>query len=236
MLRDFRFGPVCSTAFPYPNLNRAFWSQPIEQLLTELGAAATGLTTSEAERRLSVYGPNDATSVKRPDTLSRLMGRIRNPLVIVLLAASALSAATGDVASFIIVVTIVVLSVAMDFVQEQRAQNAIDTLREKVALCAQVMRDGRTITLAVTKLVPGDVVHLAAGDLIPADGRLIEARNLFVNQALLTGEPYPVEKCANQLLDTAVSLSQAVNAVFAGTSVISGAVSCWSAARVGQPV
>ena len=152
----------------------------------------------------------------------RFLGRFRNPLVIILLLASALSAATGDVASFIIVFVIVLLSVVMDFVQESRAQNAVDALQEQVALRAQVLRDARETTLLVRQLVPGDVVRLAAGDLVPADGRLLEAHDFFVNQALLTGEPYPVEKHASDPPEPAPEVTAAVNAALAGTSAISG--------------
>ena len=200
----------------------AFWNQPLAAALADFGTSAEGLATAEAERRLQQYGPNDATAQHRPHAVVRFMGRFRNPLVIILLVASALSAVTGDVASFVIVVTIVLLSVLLDFVQETRAQSAVDALQQKVALRSDVLRDGVSTQLAFAALVPGDVVMLSAGDLVPADGRLLACRDFFVNQALLTGESYPVEKHAGDPAEPVTEISDATNAALAGTSVISG--------------
>ena len=146
----------------------------------------------------------------------------RSPLVIILLVASGLSAATGDVASFVVVVTIVTTSISLDFVQEVRAQNADEALRRSVAVQATVRRDGASLSVPIDQLVSGDIVELIAGDLVPADSRLLESRDLFVNQALLTGEPYPAEKQASDAALGAENSAGASNAVFAGTSVISG--------------
>ncbi len=200
----------------------SFWNQTTTALLQALGSGSAGLTTDEANRRLSVYGPNDAGAPKRRPAWQRFLVLFGNPLVIILLFASALSAATGDTASFVIVVTIVVLSVVMDFVQEMRAQNAVDALQAKVALRAGVVRDGQEVTVPVTDLVPGDVVKLCAGDLVPADGRLLAARDFFVNEALLTGESYPVEKHFVEQSEPATSVITAEGVALAGTSVVSG--------------
>jgi P-type Mg2+ transporter len=171
-----------------------FWKQSSAELFAELASSNDGLTSHEATSRLLRYGNNDATAPKRASAWLRFTRRFANPLVLVLLLASALSAATGDVASFFIVATIVVLSVLLDFVQESRTQSAVDALREQVALRADVRRDGAETGLPVAQLVPGDIVRLTAGDLVPADGVLLTSRDFFVNQALLTGESYPVEK------------------------------------------
>ena len=124
------------------------------------------------------------------------MSRFRNPLVIILLVASAVLALTGDFTGFSIISTIVLISVTLDFVQEHRAGEAAERLRQSVAVRVQVLRNGEPSRVALEDLVPGDVVLLAAGDLIPCDGRILEANDFFLNQALLTGEPYPVEKSA----------------------------------------
>ncbi len=116
----------------------------------------------------------------------------------------------------------VVLSVTLDFVQEMRAENAVEALRRTVAIRVQVRRDGAEVSEPVDQLVPGDVVRLAAGDLVPADCRLVEARDLFVNQAMLTGEPYPAEKRCEASAAPARDPAEAVNTVFMGTSVLSG--------------
>jgi P-type Mg2+ transporter len=199
-----------------------FWNKSIEQLLMELGTTQNGLASRDAQGRLLRYGPNDAGAPKRSPAWARFLSRFGNPLVAILLFASALSAITGDLPSFVIVVTIVAASVVMDFLQEQRAQNAVDSLREKVALRACTLRDNAEIDLPVDQLVPGDVVQLGAGDLVPADGRLLDSHYFFVNQALLTGEPYPVQKEAIDTPRADATLSEAVNATFAGASVISG--------------
>ena len=198
------------------------WRDPLERLLARLAATPAGLSAAEARARLATYGPNDAATVKRSPLWLQFLARFRSPLVIILLVASALSAATGDVASFLIIASIVTLSITLDFVQEVRAQNAVDALRRSVAVQANVRRDGKIVSLPIDRLVPGDVVELIAGDLVPADSRLLESRDLFVNQALLTGEPYPAEKLCSDAALGAENPAGASNAVFAGTSVISG--------------
>ena len=198
------------------------WKEPADRLLVRFATTPAGLDTAEAQSRLTTYGPNDAATVKRSPLWLQFLARFRNPLVIILLVASGLSAATGDVASFFIVVTIVTISMTLDFVQEVRAQNAVEALRRSVAVQATVRRDGASLSVPIDQLVPGDIVELIAGDLVPADSRLLESRDLFVNQALLTGEPYPAEKQASDAASGAENPAGASNAVFAGTSVISG--------------
>ncbi len=176
-----------------------------------------GLTSAEARARLARYGPN-VVAPHRPRRLAlEFLARFRNPLVLLLLAASAVAALTGEVTSFGIIAVIVVLSVTLDFLQEHRAGRAAERLKASVAVRATVLRDGVACEIPVAELVPGDVVRLAAGDLVPADGRVLEARDFFVNQALLTGEPYPVEKHARASPD-----DDGASAVSMGTSVVSG--------------
>lgn len=136
--------------------------------------------------------------------------------------ASAVSASLGELADFTIISLIVLLSVTLDFVQEFRAETAAETLRQSVALRAQTWRDGTLQNVAVEALVPGDVVHLSAGDIVPADAVLLQARDFFVNQSLLTGESFPVEKRTVPPPPAATDLQDASNAVFMGTSVVGG--------------
>ncbi len=198
------------------------WKAPLADVLANLRAAPPGLDSAEARSRLATFGPNDAAGARRTPLWLQFLARFRNPLVIILLVASGLSAATGDVASFVIVFAMVMASMTLDFVQEVRAQNAVDALRHSVAVKASVRRDGAAQSLPIDQLVPGDVVELIAGDLVPADSRLLESRDLFINQALLTGEPYPVEKRAGDHAGGAADPAGASNTIFAGTSVISG--------------
>ncbi len=172
------------------------WQAPADKLLARLGATAAGLDAAEAQARLATWGPNNAATVKRTPLWLKFLARFRSPLVIILLIASALSASTGDIASFVIVAAIVTLSITLDFVQQVRAESAVEALRKSVAVQASVRRGGAKLSVPIEQLVPGDVVELIAGDLVPADSRLLDCRDLFVNQALLTGEPYPAQKQA----------------------------------------
>jgi P-type Mg2+ transporter len=202
-----------------------FWQTSLESLLAELRAQASGLDAAEAARRLAVHGANVLRPRRERAVALQFLARFGNPLIILLLAAATISAFTGDVASFVIIAVVVVLSVTLDFVQEYRAGRAAERLKQSVALRATVVRNGRAAEITGDLLVPGDVVLLKPGGLVPADGRLLEARDLFVNQALLTGEAYPVEKHAGEIGVTAADLTAASNAAFMGTSVVSGTAS-----------
>jgi len=180
------------------------------------------LSSVEAKARLDRFGPNLLRERQKKSLLRQYLARFKNPLVLILLAASAVSAFTGELANFLIISCIVLLSVTLDFVQEYRANAAAEKLRQSVSVRVNVLRDGQPLEIAVTEVVPGDIVLLAAGDLIPADGRVLEARDFFVKQTLLTGESYPVEKRPGVLAATATDVQEATNAVFMGTSVISG--------------
>jgi Mg2+-importing ATPase len=202
-----------------------FWQCTLESLETDLRTKGAGLDDAEAARRRAVYGPN-ALHPRRERALAlQFLSRFRNPLIILLLAAATISAFTGDVASFVIIAVVVVLSVTLDFVQEYRAGRAAERLKQSVAFRATVVRSGRTVEATADQIVPGDVVLLKPGDLVPADGRVIEARDCFVNQSLLTGESFPAEKHAGEIGDTPADLGSASNAAFMGSSVISGTAS-----------
>jgi Mg2+-importing ATPase len=201
---------------------RKFWQVALTDLTRELGADANGLTTSEAGLRRSRYGPNALEERRRLSLPLKFLGRFRNPLVIILLVAAVVSALTGDLPSFIIISTIVLMSAVLDTVQEYRAEEAAANLKVSVALKEQVLRDGKEVTVLGEDLVPGDVVLLAAGDLVPADGRLLEARDFFANEALLTGESYPAEKHPCDEGVDSPEVAEATNAAFMGSSVMNG--------------
>ena len=198
-----------------------FWQLPLADLLDQLDTSTEGLDSATAGVRLAHYGPNLIHGERKSALILEFLRKFRNPLVIILLVASALSALTGDVASFFIIAAIVLISVTLDFVQEYRAGAAAEQLRHSVAVRARVLRDGKPVELPLAQLVPGDVALLAAGDLVPCDGRLLAANDFFVDQALLTGEAFPVEKAPAELAaDT--ELLAAANSVLLGTSVVSG--------------
>lgn len=199
-----------------------FWNQTSASLLMGLEATLAGLSQQEARKRSERFGPNTLQVRGEPPLIIQYLRHFKNPLVIILLAASAVSALIGDIAGFIIIWAIVLMSVTLEFAQEYRAGRAAERLKQTVVVRATVLRDGHPQEMPIAKLVPGDVVLLTAGDLIPADCRLLEARDFFVNQALLTGESYPVEKHVLDLPAPVGDVSQAENSVFMGTSVISG--------------
>ena len=185
-------------------------------------ASLVGLTAQEAEARLSKYGPNDPTSARRGALAFELLHLFLNPLVIILLVASVISTLLGQKIEAEIILVIVVFSVTIDFVQTYRSQRAIQRLQEHVSLTATVLRDGRWQEIKRQEVVPGDIVRLSAGDLVPADGKLLEARDLYVQQAALTGESMPAEKDVRAGEKAVEGTPQAPDLVFLGTSVVSG--------------
>ncbi|APW41301.1 magnesium-translocating P-type ATPase [Rhodoferax saidenbachensis] len=187
-------------------------------------SATEGLSQSQAEQRLAQWGPNQLRPAVQRAALLQFMAQFRNPLVLILLAAASVSALTGDLSGALVISVIVVMSVALDFVQAYRAGQAAAKLALQVAVTATVLRDGKPHDLPVAQLVPGDVVLLSAGDLIPADAHVLEAKDFFVNQAQLTGEPYPVEKKARATVPATEASWEldAVDSVFMGSSVVSG--------------
>ena len=203
------------------DLQGGFVLPSLSELLVSLDATSGGLTSEEAERRLKIHGPNVLRDHGRRSALLAFLSRFQNPLVLLLIAAGAISAFTREETSFIIICVMVLASVTLDFFQEYRADRAAERLRESITARVTVRRDDQTRDVPVAELAPGDVVQLAAGDLVPADGRLLEAKDFFVSQSLLTGESYPVEKTM-----ASVPVSEepegATNAVFKGSSVISG--------------
>ncbi len=202
--------------------HKSWWLKPLSEPQAELATDAAGLSSAEAGSRLAQYGPNQFRDHQQQPLWLQFLSRFKNPLVILLLVASAISALTGEMTNFLIITVMVLFSVTLDFVQEHRAGQAAESLRHSVSVRAKVIRDGKPVDVSVIEVVPGDLVVLAAGDMVPADGLVLEASDLFVKQALLTGESYPVEKRPGALAADATDLQDAANAVFMGTTVISG--------------
>ena len=197
-----------------------FWSAPTDGLLTALGSQKHGLSQLDADRRLRSFGPNRAQARQSQPILRKLGQRLLNPLVAILLVAGAISALSGDAGSFAIIVSVIAMSLTLDIVQEHRAELAADALRQTVAIHADVVRDGVVVSLPVASIVPGDIVHLRTGDLVPADGVVLEARELQINESLMTGEPFPAVKSTGPCASTLPA--EARNALFSGTGVVGG--------------
>ncbi len=194
-------------------------------LLAALDATPEGLSRAQARDRLRCHGPNSLRRRREWPLVLRFLARFSNPLLMVLLAAAAVSLTLGDVTSFALITSMVVFSVTLDFVQEHRAGRVADALEASVAVKARVLRDRRAVLVPVAQLVPGDVVELAAGSVVPADGRVLGAASLFVSQAALTGEAFPVEKCAHLAAPRGSEALAQGDALFMGSTVVSGTAS-----------
>ncbi|HLF74025.1 MAG TPA: cation-translocating P-type ATPase [Anaerolineales bacterium] len=193
-----------------------------EEVLKHLEVRENGLTTKEAQSRLGHYGPNQLKEAPRPTFLQMLWEQLNNFVVILLIIASVVSALLGDYIEASAIMAIVVLNAVLGIVQERRAEEALAALKKLAAPDAQVIRDGRRQSIPARDLVPGDIVFLEAGNYIPADVRLLEAVNLRVEEASLTGESLPVQKNAVTVLDQNVPLGDRKNTAFMGTLVSYG--------------
>ncbi|MDX6571804.1 MAG: P-type Mg2+ transporter, partial [Gaiellales bacterium] len=193
----------------------------VADVLTRLVSCDEGLTSAEAAARLLAVGPN-ALAVRRVSAGAVLWRQLRNPLLLLLLAAAAVSAATGDPTGSAIIASIVVLSVGLGFVNEYRAANAVAALHRDIRHLALVLRDGAQVEVDVAALVPGDVVTLRVGDVVPADLRVLEATQLECDEAVLTGESLPVAKSPAVVAATG-SLVDLPGCAFMGTVVHQGA-------------
>src|SRR5208337_823294 len=198
-----------------------YWSIPQPDLLTQLNAKQEGLSTEEAKKRLIQYGANLLKPPKRSDILALLISQFKNPIILTLIFAAGLSAFLHDPADAIIIIAIVLISGLLGFWQEKGAVDALEKMLAIVKIKTTVLRDGKEQDIALENVVPGDIVILNAGDAIPADSLILESTDLFVDEATLTGESFPVEKNAG-LLHTETPLAKRTNSLFMGTHVISG--------------
>ncbi|WP_051848866.1 magnesium-translocating P-type ATPase [Thiomonas sp. FB-Cd] len=189
---------------------------------TDQASLTRGLSSAEATRRRRRSGPNQIVPEHHRHLVWEFLARFQNPLVLILLAAIGISALTGDMTGSWVIGLIVVASVTLDFFQEHRAGQAAERLAAQVAVTVCVLRDGMRRDLPLAQLVPGDVVFLSAGNLVPADGVALVVQDFFVNQAQLTGEPYPVEKHASPTPTPETWDPDAPDAILMGSSVVSG--------------
>ena len=193
-----------------------------DALLQSLHTTPEGLTQAEAEQRARTWGPNEVAQERRRGWFLRLLIIIRNPLVILLTALSTISYVTGDARAGTVMECMVVLSVALRFVQEARADSAAAKLKAMIHVTATVIRGGNAREIPLRDLVPGDVIKLSAGDMIPGDVRVISAKDLFVSQGTLTGESFPIEKFHDSEPAASQSPTELKNTCFMGTSVQRG--------------
>ena len=204
------------------NSNTQWHTLSTDEVLSQLQSTPEGLTEAEAVRRLAEHGPNELTAAHRVSPWKLLFEQFKNVLIIILLVAIVLSALLDHGVEAIAIGVIVLFSVILGFVQEYRAERAIEALKQMAAPTATALRDGEETEVAARDLVPGDVILLRAGDRIPADARLIEAINLQVEEAVLTGESLPVEKHTQPIPKGDMAVGDRKNMVYSGTAASYG--------------
>ncbi len=192
-----------------------------EEVLSKLDSDQKGISSTQAKERLSQHGPNQLESPTKPSPLKIFIGKFKDYMVLVLIFAAIISFIAGETTNAYVILGIVVLVAIIGFVQEYKAEKAMEALREMVAPEADVIRDGQMSTIPAADLVPGDVVFLEAGDKVPADGRILEVTSLQVIESSLTGESMPVEKLV-QTLPEDMALADRKNMVFMGTIISQG--------------
>ncbi len=193
-----------------------------DDLLQSLGTCAAGLTQGEAENRSRNAGPNEIAQEKSQTWWMRLLKILRNPLVILLTALAVVSYATGDARAGTVMAAMVLLSAALRFLQEARADSAAAKLKAMIHVTATVIRGGTAKEMPLRDLVPGDIIKLSAGDMIPGDVRLLSCKDLFVSQGSLSGESFPTEKFHEPDTNVSNSPTDIRNVCFMGTNVESG--------------
>ncbi|HEX2855944.1 MAG TPA: cation-translocating P-type ATPase [Propionibacteriaceae bacterium] len=201
---------------------RPWHTLPVDQVLAELGSTPQGLSEAEAAARLETHGHNELRAAGGLSPWRILLEQLKNVLIVILLVATGISFALGEAVESLVIAVIVLFAVVLGFVQEYRAERAIDALRELAAPMATVTRDGREEAVAARTLVPGDVIVLASGDRVAADGRLIESANLAADEGPLTGESQAVEKRAATLGAAELAVGDRTNMVHAGTAITYG--------------
>ena len=204
-----------------PDTTAPYWSRDVGDLSTSLGSGSNGLTAARAAERLAVVGPNSVEDAQRLGPLRLLWRQVESPLVLILIFAAAVSLGLSQWVDAAIILAIVIGSTLLGFYQEYRASAAVEELKKRLALTCRVVRDGVEGTVRADALVPGDVLVLSAGNLIPADGRILEARDFLVSEASMTGESFPVEKQPG-VVPADAPLARRTNVVFLGASVRSG--------------
>jgi magnesium-transporting ATPase (P-type) len=196
-------------------------AQSVTEVLRRLSANRDGLTSTEAAEREAIHGKNQLPAAKPRGTLSRIFAHFHNLLIYVLLVAAVVTGLLGHVIDTVVILLVVIVNAMIGFIQEGRAEKALDAIKHMITQHASVRRDGRRSTIGAEKIVPGDIVLLEAGDRVPADLRLMHARNLKIEEAILTGESVATDKGIKPV-DVAATLGDRTSMAFSGTFVVAG--------------
>src|SRR6185503_3992484 len=195
---------------------------PVDAVLRVLDSSDTGLAEDDAARRLATSGPNELTALGHTSAWHTLVAQFKNVLILILLGATLVSGLLGHTLEAVVIAVIVLFAVLLGFVQEFRAERALEALREMAAPLAHVLRDGEERSIPARDVVPGDVVLLKAGDRVPADARITQAANLTIDEAALTGESAAIEKHTAPLDEEGLALGDRRNMAHAGTVITNG--------------
>ena len=183
----------------------------LDKLYSLTESSPKGLNTNEAIKRSSIFGYNQISAEKKRHPFIKFLSYFKNPLILILIGAALISGLTGSIRSAIIIITMILLSVVLNFYQERKSNMAADKIARRIAIRSKILRDGKQQDLDTKYIVPGDIIFLSAGDIVPADGKIIQANDFYLNESSLTGESLPSEKDAEH-----------DNIIFSGTNVISG--------------
>ena len=199
-----------------------FYQKDIDDVLDLMGSSRTGISETDAKQRLTEFGPNELQEKKKRTVLFMLLDQFKDFMILVLIGAAVISGVIGELADTLVIVAIVVINAIIGFIQEYRAEKAMEALKKMAAHNATVLRDGAIAKVAASDLVPGDIVMLEAGSLVPADIRLIESAQLKAEEAALTGESVSVEKHPRALMEGQLPLADRKNMVYKGTAISYG--------------
>ena len=203
-------------------MENQFYQKDVDDVLGTLGSQRTGISNTEAQKRLNEFGTNELQEKKKRTTLLMFLDQFKDFMILVLIGAAVIAGIIGDLADTLVIIAIVIINAIIGFVQEYRAEKAMEALKKMAAHSATVLREGAIARVAAAELVPGDVVMLEAGSLVPADLRLMETAQLKAEEAALTGESVSVEKHSRTLIEDQLPLADRKNMVYKGTTISYG--------------
>jgi Ca2+-transporting ATPase len=199
-----------------------FHNLDIEKVLEATGASLKGLTSETAQQKLTEFGPNELQGKKKKSPFLQFLNQFKDFMILILIAAAVISGLTGDVTDTIIIIVIVLLNAVVGFVQEYRAEKAMEALKKMASIQASVLRDGKPTSISSEQVVPGDLVMLEAGNAVPADLRLVETHSLRIDESALTGESVPTDKNEQTINEAELPLGDRLNMAYKGTLVTNG--------------
>lgn len=199
--------------------SRKYWSMPNSDVLEQLESTENGLKPNQAQERLSRFGANEIGKKKVRTGLFIFLSQFKNPLVLILLVASIISTLVGEIMNGLIILVIVTINGALGFLQEYRSEKAVERLGKYITFTATVIRDGEKAVINTRELVPGDIVLLGNGDVVPADLRMLKVEELSIDESSLTGESYPAHKISSELSGEAPPMHELKNIAFMGPTL-----------------